>query len=72
MSGVNGTGPASTLEQFKRHVAEKKIRYVIGTGTGDFAASAGGSDNAARIAEWVRHTFTAGTVDGATAIDLAP
>ncbi|MEV1004304.1 hypothetical protein [Nonomuraea sp. NPDC050202] len=50
MGGFNGTDPASTLEQFKRYGAEKKIHYFIGAGMG-------GSDDAARIAEWVgRHS----------------
>jgi hypothetical protein len=52
VGGFNGTDSASTLEQFKRYGAEKRIHYFIGAGMR-------GSDDAARIAEWVRETFTA-------------
>ncbi|WP_235030700.1 ArnT family glycosyltransferase [Nonomuraea solani] len=70
VGGFNGTDPAPTLEQFQRYVAEHKIHYFLGTGMGGGRQSAGGSDEAARIAAWVQETFTATTVGGTTVFDL--
>ncbi|MEV0826261.1 ArnT family glycosyltransferase [Nonomuraea rubra] len=70
VGGFNGTDPAPTLERFKQYVAEKQIRYFIGTGMGGAGRSTGGSDDAARIAAWVQETFTATTVGGTTVFDL--
>ncbi|MBB6555794.1 hypothetical protein [Nonomuraea rubra] len=70
VGGFNGTDPAPTLERFKQYVAEKQIRYFIGTGMGGAGRSTGGSDDAARIAAWVQETFTATTVGGTTVLDL--
>ncbi|WP_262380420.1 ArnT family glycosyltransferase [Nonomuraea sp. PA05] len=70
VGGFNGTDPAPTLEQFKQYVADKKIRYFVGTGMGGAGRSSGGSDDAAQIAAWVRETFTATTVGGTTVFDL--
>ncbi|WP_260478168.1 glycosyltransferase family 39 protein [Nonomuraea sp. WAC 01424] len=70
VGGFNGTDPAPTLEQFKQYVAAKSIHYFIGTGMDGFGGRGGGSGEAARIAAWVRETFTATTVGGVTVFDL--
>ncbi|MFD0467765.1 ArnT family glycosyltransferase [Nonomuraea thailandensis] len=70
VGGFNGTDPAPTLERFKQYVAEKKIHYFVGTGMGGAGRGTGGSDDAARIAAWVRETFTATTAGGTTVFDL--
>ncbi|MCK2215071.1 glycosyltransferase family 39 protein [Actinomadura sp. ATCC 31491] len=82
VGGFNGTDPAPTLEGFQRYVADNKICYFVGTGMGGFGgrgpggspagspSGTGGSDDAARIAAWVRQTFTATTVGGVTVFDL--
>ncbi|AQZ66937.1 4-amino-4-deoxy-L-arabinose transferase and related glycosyltransferases of PMT family [[Actinomadura] parvosata subsp. kistnae] len=70
VGGFNGTDPAPTLERFQQYVAEGKIHYFVGTGMGGAGRSTGGSDDAARIAAWVRETFTATTVGGTTVFDL--
>ncbi|MFC5825341.1 ArnT family glycosyltransferase [Nonomuraea insulae] len=70
VGGFNGTDPAPTVEQFKQYVAEKKIHYFVGTGTGGAGRSTGGSDDAAEIAAWVQETFTATTVGSTTVFDL--
>ncbi|MEU5868689.1 hypothetical protein ABZ815_46495 [Nonomuraea sp. NPDC047529] len=52
-------------------MAQKRVHYSIGTGMGGFGgAGSGGSDEAARIAAWVRDAFTATTVGGVTVFDL--
>jgi hypothetical protein len=72
VGGFNGTDPAPTLEQFQQDVAQGRIHYFVGGAGADTAGSAtGGSDAAARIAEWVQQTFTATTVDGVTLYDLS-
>nr|WP_240974147.1 glycosyltransferase family 39 protein [Nonomuraea sp. FMUSA5-5] len=70
VGGFNGTDPAPTLERFQQYVAEGRIHYFVGTGMGGAGRSTGGSDDAARIAAWVRETFTATTVGGTTVFDL--
>ncbi|MGW2155177.1 ArnT family glycosyltransferase [Nonomuraea sp. NPDC001699] len=71
VGGFNGTDPAPTLARFKEYVAQKRVHYFIGAGMGGFGgAGSGGSDEAARIAAWVRDAFTATTVGGVTVFDL--
>ncbi|MFI6180957.1 hypothetical protein ACIA8R_35890 [Nonomuraea sp. NPDC051191] len=71
VGGFNGTDPAPPLARFKQYVAQKRVHYFIGTGMGGFGgAGSGGSDEAARIAAWVRDAFTATTVGGVTVFDL--
>ena len=75
VGGFNGTDPAPTLAQFQALVAAKKIHYFVGDGTTmggrGGATSTGGSDDAARIAAWVKANFTATTVGGTTIYDLS-
>jgi 4-amino-4-deoxy-L-arabinose transferase-like glycosyltransferase len=84
VGGFNGTDPAPTLERFQALVAAQKIHYFVGGGgatmggrgrtntgaTNTGATSTGGSDDAARIAQWVQQNFTATTVGGTTVYDL--
>jgi 4-amino-4-deoxy-L-arabinose transferase-like glycosyltransferase len=73
VGGFNGTDPAPTLEQFQALVAAKKIHYFVGGGTamgGRGGNDTGGSDDAARIARWVRENFTATSAGGTTVYDL--
>ncbi|GAA4547044.1 glycosyltransferase family 39 protein [Pseudonocardia xishanensis] len=72
VGGFNGTDPSPTLEQFQQDVAQGRIHWFVGgAGADRGGSSTGGSDAAARIAEWVRQTFTARTVDGVTLYDLS-
>ncbi|WP_374203835.1 glycosyltransferase family 39 protein [Pseudonocardia sp. ICBG601] len=72
VGGFNGTDPYPTLQQFQDLVAEKRIHWFVGSsGTGMISTDSGGSDAAARIAEWVEATFPATTVDGVTLYDLS-
>ncbi|BCW69637.1 glycosyltransferase family 39 protein [Arthrobacter sp. NicSoilB8] len=68
VGGFNGTDPAPTLAQFQQYVADGKIHYFI---AGRMMQGETGSDDAARIAEWVQANFTAQTVDGTTVYLLA-
>lgn len=77
IGGFNGSDPSPTLEQFKKHVEDGKIHWFIGQG-----GATGGSEGGARggggpgggtstaIESWVKATFTASTVGGATFYDL--
>ncbi|MFC8731391.1 ArnT family glycosyltransferase [Luteimicrobium sp. NPDC057192] len=71
IGGFNGSDPSPTLEQFKQDVAEGRIHYYIGSGSGGFGGSMGGSDAASEIASWVEDTFQSQTVDGVTIYDLS-
>lgn len=71
IGGFNGSDPSPTLEQFKQYVAEGRIHYYIGSGSGGFGGSMGGSDAASEIASWVEETFQSQTVDGVTIYDLS-
>ena len=68
IGGFNGSDPSPTLAQFQQYVQEGKIHYFIGSGTG--GASAGGSNDSTKIAQWVAATFTAKTVGSTTVYDL--
>ncbi|WP_370745915.1 ArnT family glycosyltransferase [Mycolicibacterium brumae] len=70
VGGFNGTDPAPTLEQFQRYVADGRIGYFIGSGFTSRPSDHGGSDAAARIAEWVAEHYPARTVDGVDVYDL--
>jgi 4-amino-4-deoxy-L-arabinose transferase-like glycosyltransferase len=69
IGGFNGTDPSPTLAQFQQYVAEGKIHYFIGGGTGG-GSRTGGSAAAQEIAGWVEQNFTASTVGGVTVYDL--
>ncbi|MFD9302631.1 ArnT family glycosyltransferase [Streptomyces sp. NPDC060048] len=85
IGGFNGSDPSPTLERFKEYVAAGEIHYFIGqgsAGTGGAADGAGESATQARggggpgggvssaIESWVKATFAASTVGGATFYDL--
>ncbi len=69
IGGFNGTDPAPTLAEFERYVADGKIHYYIGGGSG-FGGGSGGTTPASQIESWVTSHFTARTVDGVTVYDL--
>jgi len=69
IGGFNGTDPSPTLAQFQQDVAEGKIHYFLGGGTGG-GARTGGSAAAQEIAAWVEQNFTATSVGGVTVYDL--
>ena len=63
VGGFNGTDPAPTLEQFQKYVADDRIHYFI---AGRTMQGESGSDDAARIAEWVASTYPAQSIGGTT------
>ncbi|HSA52696.1 MAG TPA: glycosyl transferase, partial [Yinghuangia sp.] len=69
IGGFNGSDPAPTLEQFKEMVADGRIHYFIGGGTG-MGAQMGGSNASQEISSWVTANFTSQAVDGITLYDL--
>ena len=74
VGGFNGTDPAPTLEEFQALVSAKKIHYFVGGGTAmggrSGSTDTGGSDAAARIAEWVQENVAPTTVGGTVVYDL--
>ena len=75
VGGFNGTDPAPTLAQFQQYVTAGRIHWFVGgagmSGMSRGGSDTGGSDAAARIAEWVQRSFTPQTVDGVTLYDLS-
>ena len=71
IGGFNGSDPSPTLAQFEQDVAEGRIHYYVGSGSGGFGGSTGGSDAASQIASWVEDTFPSQTVDDVTIYDLS-
>ena len=69
IGGFNGTDPSPTLAQFKRYVAEGRIHYFIG-GSTMMGGGSSGSQDAQRIASWVRQNHTATKVGTTTLYDL--
>ena len=81
IGGFSARDPSPTLAQFQRYVAERRIHYYIqgrrlNPGGGWWAAEGPGNgqqrtvSEADKIGDWVKHTFTAATVDGVTVYDL--
>jgi 4-amino-4-deoxy-L-arabinose transferase-like glycosyltransferase len=68
IGGFNGSDPSPTPAQFEQYVAQGRIHYFIGSGTG--MRSSGGSNSSAEIAAWVQQNFTATTVGSVTVYDL--
>ncbi|MFC9103106.1 ArnT family glycosyltransferase [Streptomyces rochei] len=68
IGGFNGTDPAPTLARFKEYVADGRIHYFIGGGTG--GGMGGDSGTASRISSWVEANFEKVTVGSATFYDL--
>ncbi|MGC5168146.1 ArnT family glycosyltransferase [Luteimicrobium sp. DT211] len=71
IGGFNGSDPSPTLAQFKEYVAQGEIHYYVGSSSGGFGGSMGGSGAASEIASWVEDTFQSQTVDGVTIYDLS-
>ncbi|MFI5799839.1 ArnT family glycosyltransferase [Streptomyces sp. NPDC051677] len=69
IGGFNGTDPSPTLAQFKQYVADGKIHYFIGSGSG---GGMGGSSSgtSSQISSWVEANFKKVTVGSATFYDL--
>jgi 4-amino-4-deoxy-L-arabinose transferase-like glycosyltransferase len=70
IGGFNGSDPSPTLAQFQQYVADGKIHWFIGGGTG-MRGQDGGSNAAQQISAWVQQNFTARTVGGVTLYDLS-
>jgi hypothetical protein len=79
IGGFSARDPSPTLAQFQRYVADRRIHYYIegrrpdartGWGAGETDRSQRTVTEADKIGDWVKHTFTASTVDGATVYDL--
>ena len=67
LGGFNATDPSPTLAEFQDLVARKQIHYYIDS---TIMRGDSGSDEAHRIDEWVRDTFTPTTVGDTTLYDL--
>ncbi|MFD9479937.1 ArnT family glycosyltransferase [Streptomyces nojiriensis] len=84
IGGFNGSDPSPTLEQFQKYVRDGKIHWFIGqsttTGAEGGMPGGGGQGGGGRggpgggtstdIETWVKATFKASTVGGATFYDL--
>ncbi|MFB6931566.1 glycosyltransferase family 39 protein [Streptomyces sp. HUAS 31] len=69
IGGFNGTDPSPTLAEFKKYVADGKIHYFIGSGSGG-GMGGGSSGTSSQISSWVQENFESVTVDGSTFYDL--
>ncbi len=71
IGGFNGSDPSPTLAQVQQWVAERAIHYYVSGGDAlGFAGTSGGSNVAARIADWVDSHYTATRIGGVTVYDL--
>lgn len=80
IGGFNGSDPSPTLEQFQKYVRDGKIHWFIGQSTTAGGAEGGmpggggrggpGGGSSTDIETWVKATFKATTVGGATFYDL--
>ena len=74
VGGFAGRDPSPTLEQFQGDVAGRRIHYFIDSRRPDDDEPNEPSDSpdsqAAKITDWVKHSFTARTLDGTTYYDL--
>jgi hypothetical protein len=70
IGGFNGTDPSPTLAQFKQYVADGKIHYFIGSGSGGGRMGASSSGTSSQISSWVEANFKKVTVGSATFYDL--
>jgi hypothetical protein len=68
IGGFSGSDPSPTLAQFKAHVVAGQVHYFIGGN--ELGRVFGGSNVSSQISAWVKATFTAKTVGGATLYDL--
>ncbi|MEV5960193.1 glycosyltransferase family 39 protein [Kribbella sp. NPDC051952] len=67
IGGFNGTDPAPSLAEFKELVAQGKVHYFIGGGSGMMGGRDGSSSE---IATWVAANFQSQTVGSTTVYDL--
>jgi hypothetical protein len=74
LGGWGGSDSAVTLARFQAAVAAGEVRYYIdgGQGGGPGGGADEGTSTSTEIAAWVEANFTARTVGGQTAYDLAP
>ncbi|MFD6913830.1 ArnT family glycosyltransferase [Streptomyces virginiae] len=81
IGGFNGSDPSPTLEQFQQYVRDGKIHWFIGQGTSTDTAEGGmggmgggrggpGGGTSSAIETWIKATFRASTIGGATFYDL--
>jgi len=79
IGGFSSRDPSPTLSQFERYVADRRIHYYIegrqpeargGWGASETDRSPRTVTEADKIGDWVKHTFTASTVDAVTIYDL--
>ncbi|MGW6978062.1 ArnT family glycosyltransferase [Streptomyces sp. NPDC054932] len=80
IGGFNGSDPSPTLEQFQAYVRDGKIHWFIGQSATSGAAEGGmpggggrggpGGGTSTEIETWVKATYKASTVGGATFYDL--
>lgn len=79
IGGFIGSDPAPTLTQFQQYVANGQIHYFIvsrgpggpgGPGAGGPAQPGKSQTEGSKIADWVKQSFTAATIDGVTYYDL--
>ncbi len=80
IGGFNGSDPSPTLEQFQKYVRDGKVHWFIGQGGTTGGAEGGmpggggrggpGGGAGTDIETWVKATFKATTVGGATFYDL--
>ncbi len=71
LGGFNGTDPAPTLAQFQADVAAGRIHYFVDATMMGPHGDNSGSDDAARIADWVTLNFSSRTVGSTTVYDLS-
>jgi 4-amino-4-deoxy-L-arabinose transferase-like glycosyltransferase len=69
IGGFSGSDATPTLAQFEKYVAQGKIHYFIGSGTGG-GFGGGGSGTGSAISSWVSSHYTSTTVGGSTVYDL--
>ncbi|MFD9405498.1 glycosyltransferase family 39 protein [Streptomyces sp. NPDC059989] len=70
IGGFNGSDPSPTLEQFKTYVQEGRIHYFIARGGTRAGGGGPGGATGTAIENWIKATFKATTVGGATFYDL--
>ncbi|MFD7397615.1 ArnT family glycosyltransferase [Streptomyces virginiae] len=81
IGGFNGSDPSPTLEQFQQYVRDGKIHWFIGQGTSTDTAEGGmggmgggrggpGGGTSSAIETWIKATFKASSIGGATFYDL--
>ena len=71
IGGFGGMDPSPTLAQFQQYAAQGRIHYYIASRGPRFPGGQSGAQTEGdKIADWVKQSFTAATVDGVTYYDL--